>query len=983
MSLIKDYLNKTIDYKIQYGEKTIIFMQCGSFFEVYALKNNEQFQGSNINDFSKICDLNIVEKKVIIDDLQVVMAGFKEPYWEKYTRKMQDCGYSVVIFTQDQACANTTRSLFGVFSPGSYFDETKEEVSNFTCCIWFENVKVSKFNPFSLYIGVSFVDIITGHSYLYEFKENYIHSPSTFDQLEKVISSFTPSESIVISPFSINETKDILNFIHLKSILIHKIYVNSLNETNRDKINNCTKQKYQSILLTKYFQVKDYNVFIQDFLENPIASQSFCYLLDFLYLHNAYLVNCLIPPQFYNSINRMHLANHSLKQLNIINVSNKNDKHSCIINLLNDCKTNMGKRQFKFDFLNPTTNIELLNNEYEIIDSMKNNKYQTEVTIKLNNIKDISKFRRKIVMGKITPKDIYNLSTSLNQVLNIYNIIQSEENLQKYLNVKLVDYIHLLRKIEFIYNFIDSKIELDLCKNIDSLLKFDINFIKPGISNKLDEEILLLKQKETELNVIKDFLNQLVSKKENKKKEVDFIKIHETEKNNMNFIITEKRSKILETQLKELNQSFCEVSYKFESTPLKLKIDCDVNSFSFARQSSTNKFIFNNQIGSLCKEIFSLKNKIIESINIAFKKLIEELTDYDNDIFDIEQFVVAIDILTCKYNLVEKFNLSKPNLVQSSNSFLNIQGVRHLLIEEISTNETYVPNDISLGTDDVKGILLYGTNAVGKTSFIKSIGIAIIMAQAGLFVPCQQLTFYPYKSLFTRLLGCDDLFKGLSTFAVEMTELRAILKYSDNNSLVLGDELCSGTESSSAKSIFVAGVTNLFRKKSSFIFATHLHEIINYEEIVDLNEVKLKHMKVKFNKEKGRLEYDRKIHDGPGESIYGLEVCKSLDMPLEFIEEANNLRIKYNPLSQSILEMSASRYNTNKIKGGLCEICQLKDSLEVHHLKYQRDFKPNDNYKNHCANLINICEDCHLKIHNENERLIKIKTSDGYCLQSK
>jgi len=71
------------------------------------------------------------------------------------------------------------------------------------------------------------------------------------------------------------------------------------------------------------------------------------------------------------------------------------------------------------------------------------------------------------------------------------------------------------------------------------------------------------------------------------------------------------------------------------------------------------------------------------------------------------------------------------------------------------------------------GYLLYGTNAVGKTSFIKSIGISIIMAQAGLFVPADSYTFSVYKSIYTRILGNDNLFKGLSTFAVEMTELRS------------------------------------------------------------------------------------------------------------------------------------------------------------------------------------------------------------------
>ena len=80
------------------------------------------------------------------------------------------------------------------------------------------------------------------------------------------------------------------------------------------------------------------------------------------------------------------------------------------------------------------------------------------------------------------------------------------------------------------------------------------------------------------------------------------------------------------------------------------------------------------------------------------------------------------------------------------------------------------------------------TNAVGKSSLIKSIGMTVIMAQAGLFVPCESFKYHPYKILSTRILGNDNIFKGLSSFGVEISELKTIQKLSDKNSLILGDE---------------------------------------------------------------------------------------------------------------------------------------------------------------------------------------------------
>ena len=114
-------------------------------------------------------------------------------------------------------------------------------------------------------------------------------------------------------------------------------------------------------------------------------------------------------------------------------------------------------------------------------------------------------------------------------------------------------------------------------------------------------------------------------------------------------------------------------------------------------------------------------------------------------------------------------------------------------IADVGSGKYISPNDIAIGMPESHtGIMLFGTNAVGKSSLIRSLGMSVVLAQAGFFVPCSSFTYKPYSSIFTRILGNDDIFKGLSTFAVEMSELRTILQLTDENSLILGDELCSG-----------------------------------------------------------------------------------------------------------------------------------------------------------------------------------------------
>jgi DNA mismatch repair protein MutS len=373
-----------------------------------------------------------------------------------------------------------------------------------------------------------------------------------------------------------------------------------------------------------------------------------------------------------------------------------------------------------------------------------------------------------------------------------------------------------------------------------------------------------------------------------------------------------------------------------------------------------------------------------DQITLVYNRIVEQFGSFQKEIERIIHFITMIDIIYTKASIAKKFNYCKPKIVGAEKSFINAKGLRHCLIEQFNLNELYITNDVCLGDGQTDGILLFGTNAVGKTTIIRALGISIIMAQAGLYVPCSEFQFKPYKSIFTRIIGNDNIFKGLSTFEVEMSELRTILRLMDENSLVLGDELCSGTETISAISIFVAGIQRLYQAKSSFIFATHLHEIVDYEEVREMTTVHLKHMEVIYNKEQDMLIYNRKLKDGSGANVYGLEVCKSLNLPTDFLESANKIRLKYNTDGNSMLSLKQSRYNANKIVS-LCEKCGKNMGTEVHHLQHQADANEDgiitnsDSifHKNSLANLMTLCEDCHNEIHKKGTKQKRVRTSKG------
>ena len=298
---------------------------------------------------------------------------------------------------------------------------------------------------------------------------------------------------------------------------------------------------------------------------------------------------------------------------------------------------------------------------------------------------------------------------------------------------------------------------------------------------------------------------------------------------------------------------------------------------------------------------------------------------------------------------------------------VDANGLRHAIIEKLLRNECYVPNDIVLGDDkNINGMLLFGTNAVGKTSLMRALGISMILAQSGMYVPCDSFTYIPYSAIYTRILSQDNLFQGQSTFSVEMSELRVIQNESNESSLVLGDELCSGTESTSALCIMLATLKILCNRKSSFLLATHFHEIVRYSELNELNSIRLCHLSVQYNPETDALEYERKLQDGPGNKNYGLEVCESLHMNRECMEDAYAIRSKYFPEFNGSLKCKTSRYNQEKVKG-VCENCHKVLASDIHHLQEQH--KSNGRgfigtiHKNHVGNLMSLCEECHNKMH--------------------
>lgn len=998
-----EYFNQTKNYQKQYGVKTVVLMQVGAFFEVYGIKTTDNnLTESIIEEFANVCQLNISEKKISYGGGQIVMAGFRDFTLEKYLSILTENGFTVPVFVQEKNGKEVLRKLSKVYSSGTYIscdNDSSPRMTNYTMCIWLETFKqLSNGSRDIIVYGVSVINIFTGKSSMFQHETSFFMNMTTFDELERYVSIYCPSEVVIISPFDDKDVQSIMQMTGIQSQMIHLVNTKQLdNKTELEKVQRCSNQKYTKQILSNYFGEEAYDL-CNEFQTYNMATQSFCYLLNFVQEHNSQLVSKISIPEFNNTSTRMILANHTLSQLNIIhdmNSASKNGQFSCVLSFLNRCCCSMGKRAFQYQLLNPNFDEEWLSMEYKMIDVFMNNYYLVDVFRKqLAQIRDIEKICRQIVIKKIFPSSIAYLYKSIENIKQINNCLFELPTICQYLcndfeNLYKTDPYYINNSCDNLVDFIEKNLVIDLCKNISSMTNFDVNIIQPGISSELDDVVHKYNENQDKINKIRQYFNGLIQSQENSP-DTEYVKIHETEKSGVCLQITSKRSQLLkkgfETELSG-KKKYGNVEKGFVIIDETLKIP--LKEVKFVKPSSSSVDISFPELDTICKNLLNYKdlmNALIGKVYIEFLGNLEQ--NFYIEMENLASFVSKVDVLQSKTYIAKNYNYCCPIIQTSEKSFVDTRELRHCLIEHIQQNEIYVTNDICLGKTDEQskdGILLYGTNAVGKTSLIRALGVAIIMAQSGMYVPCSQFIYKPYTAIYSRILGNDNLFKGLSTFAVEMTELRIILKMADENSLILGDELCSGTETESALSIFVAGLIKLNEKKSSYIFATHFHEIVNYEEIRELSKLVMKHMSVSYDRETDCLVYDRKLKDGSGPRIYGLEVCKSLYLDTEFLDLAYWIRNKYFPDSRGELSSPVSVYNTDKIRG-FCEVCGEKMGEETHHLSPQKDADVNGYigtfHKNHKANLVSVCEKCHDKIHSDKKTLVKKKTTKGFVLST-
>ena len=980
---IDDYIEYHDKYTKKYGDKTLILIQCGSFFEAYAIDNEkDKFNAENMYHICDIMNIQLSRKnKKIIENSRhnPLMAGFPLVAIDKFIQILLNNKYTIVLIEQVTEPPEPERKVTNIFSPGTNINYCSSEDTSNLVSIYIESVKNMKSYKENILVGLSVIDLPTGKSIVYETYSNNDDQNIAFDEIYRFLQTHNPKEIIInVKSCPLNKDK-LISYLEIQNKTFHYIEGDDIDK-------NISKISYQKNFLEKVYKDKHKSLLtIHEFLdlENKLyGTMSFISLLQFAYEHNETVIQKIDKPKIWETNEYLILTNDSINQLNLIDYNNthSNNKYNSLFGIINSTSTTLGKRYLKDKLLNPINNPEVLLERYQYIEELlrrpdatiDNTKpeYHYKIIEKyLNKIMDIERLHRRMSLKMLQPAEFSNLDIAYRNILNMLDlpILNSDSILRN-----LIPDSKELTKFR---NFVS---EYENLFEMEEIMKYNINtisnsFFKKGQAQELD--IL-----QDEISKINNYFYKIANKLSYYiEKGSDYVKLEFTDKDGYYLLTTKKRAEVMKKAFNNMsNKSFTIKINEIESISINPK-ELDIKLLKDRAKITSNKLI------QLSYKLRSKQEEIkVKTTELYLEKLEYFSKKYLPILSKISKFIAKLDFYKSNAKTSIIYGYNKPNIdLSEDNSFIDSRGLRHPIIERIQNDIEYVPNDVVLGKNNLNGMLLYGCNAVGKSSLMKAVGLNLIMAQAGMYVAAESFTYRPFNYIFTRISDNDNIFKGQSSFAVEMSELRSILKRSDNRSIILGDELCSGTESISAQSIFAASVIKLALRNVNFIFATHLHELYKMPKIKELGNVSSFHLKVIFDERTKKLIYDRKLELGNGPTIYGLEVCKAMDLDESFLELANDIRKNILNIETNILEPKQSQYNSN-VYVDLCRIC-LKKATETHHIKEQQTADSDEMigaiHKNVESNLVPLCEECHLKVHHGNLEIYGYKeTTEGKML---
>ncbi len=531
----------------------------------------------------------------------------------------------------------------------------------------------------------------------------------------------------------------------------------------------------------------------------------------------------------FNSSDYMLLDSATKRNLEIMYSMQEGGRQGSLISILDKTETAMGSRMLKRWISAPLRKLEPVLHRQECVEELFNKKtLRKNLHDELKEIGDLERLISKICTGRANPRELVNLKTSLKKIPLIKQLLDtSTSEVIKSIALKLHNLDSLIEKIEL--SIVDQP-----PLNIN-----DGGVIRPGFSPELDE------LRDISLNA-KDWIAQL-QKSERERTNIPSLKV--------------SYNKVFGYYISISN------THKNKVPPDYTRKQTLVNSERYITPELKE---YEDKILNAEENIGELEYQIFNEIRLSAAAHTEE----------IQENAHLIATLDCYLSLAEcavEYNYTKP-LVDESNEIEIIDG-RHPVVERIlPPGEKFHPNSAKLNNSATQIIILTGPNMAGKSVYLRQIGLIVLLAQIGSFVPVKQAHIGLVDNIYTRVGASDNISAGESTFLVEMQEAANILNNATSKSLILLDEIGRGTSTFDGISIAWA-ITEYLHENPNVtaktLFATHYHELNEMATIFP----RIKNFKVEVREYDDKVIFLHKVSPGGADHSYGIQVAMMAGLP--------------------------------------------------------------------------------------------------------
>jgi DNA mismatch repair protein MutS len=696
--------------------------------------------------------------------------------------------------------------------------------------------------------GVTLSDKLLDHK-----KNNYLASIFIYNELVGISFSDISTGDFFVYETRISELSEQFQLINPSEILYQKKDKEILEKT-LSKINSSSRltkiddwifnSDFCKELLTNHFNTITLKGFgIERLTVGLIAAGVVLHYLQDTQKVNLSHINKIT---IYNPTDYMILDFSTKRNLEIISSMQDGGKEGSLLSVLDETQTAMGGRLLKNWVSAPLRNENTIKQRQNAVDELfKRKNRRTEISENLKEIGDLERLISKISTGRANARDLIALKSSLQKIPNIKTLLSdfSDSTLNKIYN-SLDDLSDVVNKIS----------ESILDNPAGSLNEGGI--IKNGYSAELDE-------------------------------------LREIAYHGKDWLAKFQQSEREKTQIPSLKVNFNKVfGYYIEiSNAHKNKIP--ENYIRKQTLVGSERYItpelkeFEEKILNAEERINSLEYQLFNEVRIFVSHRTEEIQKN-------AKLIGMLDVLNSFAEVADKYNYVKPQ-INSGDEIVLIKS-RHPVVERIlPPGEKFTPNDCRLNNEDQQIILLTGPNMAGKSVYLRQIGLIVLLAQIGSFVPAEKATIGIVDRIFTRVGASDNISSGESTFLVEMQEAANILNNATSKSLILLDEIGRGTSTFDGISIAWAITEYLHENPkvaAKTLFATHYHEL---NEMADIFP-RIKNYKVEVREYDDKVIFLHRVNPGKADHSYGIQVAMMAGLP-QFVtnrakEILNNLESK-------------------------------------------------------------------------------------------